>query len=310
MGLIFLILLGGAVGVCVHSVIYTSRVEARFPPEGKLININGSDMHVVRMGTPEGPPVLFIHGASANANEFDWSLAPRLADRFDLILADRPGHGYSQRPDKGSELGVQARQLAGVLEAETGGEPAIVVGHSFGGAVALRLALDYPERVKALILLAPVSHDWGGGGEAWYNRWGAMPLIGPAFSQLVPIAGPGQARAGVVSTFHPDPVPENYLESSAIDLLFRPGVFRANARDVTALRTELAAQQTRYEELTLPIIVFSGAKDRVINPVLHVGQLKHQAPHLELIKLAGGHMPHHAHGEAVADAIARLAGAR
>ncbi|MCI4643235.1 MAG: alpha/beta hydrolase [Hyphomonadaceae bacterium] len=311
MGLVILFLLASALGACVHSAIYTSRVEQRFPPDGKTVEVNGTDMHVIRMGTPEGAPVLFIHGASANANEFDWSLAPRLEDRFDLILADRPGHGYSERPDKGAQLGVQARQMAGVLALEAGEEPAVVVGHSFGGAVALRLALDHPERVKALVLLAPVSHDWGGGGEAWYNSWGASPVSGLAFSQLVPIAGPGQARAGVVSTFAPDPVPEGYLENSAVNLLFRPDVFRANAQDVTALREELASQQDRYDQLTMPIVVFSGAEDTVINPTLHVGRLKHQAQNLELVKLTdSGHMPHHAHGEAVAEAIARLAGAR
>ena len=274
------------------------------------MEVNGTAMHVIRMGTPDGPPVLFIHGASANANEFDWTLAPRLEDRFDLLIPDRPGHGYSQRPENGEQLGVQARQLAGVLAAHANGEPAIVVGHSFGGAVALRLALDHPDRVKALVLLAPVSHDWGDGGQTWYNQWGATPVVGSAFAQLVPVAGPGQAKNGVISTFSPDPVPENYLENSAINLLFRPKEFRANARDVTALRGELAAQQDRYTELAMPIIVFSGALDTVISPTLHVGRLKHQAQSLELVKLAGsGHMPHHAHGEEVASAIARLAGA-
>ncbi|MEM8615963.1 MAG: alpha/beta hydrolase, partial [Pseudomonadota bacterium] len=176
------------------------------------------------------------------------------------------------------------------------------------GAVALRLALDHPENVKGLVLLAPVSHDWGGGGQAWYNRYAAMPVVGSVFSQLVPIVGPAQVKAGIKSTFDPAPAPDGYYEASAIGLLFRPPTFRANAKDVTALRAELAAQQDRYDALKMPVIVFSGAKDTVISPPLHVGKLKHQVAGLQLVKLPNeGHMPHHAHGADVAAVIAELA---
>ena len=302
--------LGVTLGGCVHSTLYTSRVEARFPPDGEMVEVNGTDMHVLRMGQAGAPPVLFVHGASANAHEFDWSLAPYLEDRFDLLLADRPGLGYSERPAHGEQLAVQARQMAGLLDAMAGGEPAVVVGHSFGGAVALRMALDYPGQVKALVLLAPVTHAWETGGTGWYNHVGALPVIGPAFSQLVPIAGPEMARKGVSRTFSPDPVPENYLENSAANLLFRPRTFRANAADLSALRGELAAQQARYGELTVPVVVFSGAQDTVLNPVAQAGRLKDEVAGLELVKLPdSGHMPHHAHGEEVAETIARLAGA-
>ena len=68
--------LGFTLGGCVHSSIYTSRVEARFPPDGEMVEVNGTDMHVLRMGQPGATPVLLVHGASANAHEFDWSLAP------------------------------------------------------------------------------------------------------------------------------------------------------------------------------------------------------------------------------------------
>ena len=57
-------------------------------------------------------------------------------------------------------------------------------------------------------------------------------------------------------------------------------------------------------------MIFSGAQDTVLNPVAQAGRLKDEAPGAELVKLPdSGHMPHHAHGEEVAEAIARLAGA-
>lgn len=296
--------LGGALGL--SSGAYTSRIHKAHPPSGRRIEVGGYGVHVLEAGKA-GPPVLMIHGASANAREFSWTLAPRLEQDFRVLMADRPGHGHSRRPPGAEALGVQAAQMAGVLDQVAPEEPAVVVGHSFGGAVALRLALDRPELVKGLVLLAPVTHDWGGDGHAWYNRFAASRLIGPAFSQVVPLVGPSQVGAGIGGVFDPSPAPEGYFERSGIGLLFRPPAFRANARDVRVLDRELAAQSKRYGELSMPITVFSGSKDTVITPAKHTARLKKQADIDLIILPEEGHMPHHKHGPDVADAIRRLA---
>ncbi|MGA1342076.1 MAG: alpha/beta fold hydrolase [Hyphomonas sp.] len=293
-------------GACVTSMAYTSRVELTYPASGPLIPVAGHSVHVIEQGSA-GPVVLMIHGASANAREFTWTLAPRLEMQMRILMADRPGHGHSDRFEGAEELGAQARQMAGVLDALAPGERAVIVGHSFGGAVALRLALDRPDLVSGLVLLAPVTHDWGSGGTAWYNTLAAPPVLGTAFSQLLPIVGPAQVKGGISSVFKPVPAPPGYFENSGISLLFRPQNFRANARDVTALQQELGAQSARYGEIRVPVIVFSGSQDTVISPKLHVGELKKQVP-VELVILEHeGHMPHHGEGEAVAEAIRRLA---
>lgn len=294
-------------GACVTSMAYTSRVEQAYPADGSLVAVGGRGVHVLQQGS-SGPAVLMIHGASANAREFTWTLAPRLDGDMRILMADRPGHGYSERFDGAEQLGLQARQMAGVLDALAPGERVVVVGHSFGGAVALRLALDRPELVSGLVLLAPVTHDWGNGGTTWYNNLAAPPVLGNAFSQLLPLVGPTQVRSGIGSVFRPAQAPDGYFENSAIGLLFRPANFRANARDVKSLQEELAAQSARYRELKVPIIVFSGSQDTVLSPKLHVGELKKQVA-VELVALAHeGHMPHHGEGGAVADAIRRLTG--
>ncbi len=297
----------GLLGALFSAAIYSAKVNASLPPSGETFSVNGYDVHVLLKGNG-GPPVLLLHGASANAREFTTALAPRLNKDYRVIIPDRPGHGHSQRAPGSQTLGVQAEQMAGVLEQLTD-TPAIVVGHSFGGAVALRLALDRPDLVKGLVLLAPVTHDWGNGpGTSWYNHVAAPPVTGHLFSQIVPLVGPNAAKSGMRSVFDPETVPESYYHAAGIGLLFRPATFRANARDVVALKAELATQQTRYDGLNLPIIVFSGAKDTVLSPQLHARKLEKQAPDVELIKLpGGGHMPHHHHGDSIIDAIARLA---
>lgn len=287
--------------------MYTSRVEDRYPPIGDFVDFLGERIHVIRSGEA-GPVVLMIHGASANAREFETTLAPRLSGDFRLLMVDRPGHGYSGRPDASETLEVQAAAMGAVMEQFAPGEPVLVIGHSFGGAVALRVALDYPDRVSGLVLLAPVTHDWGGGGVAWYNSWASPPVLGPIFSQLVPFVGPRAVKAGISDVFAPEPAPENYYEKSGLALLFRPPTFRANARDVVNLQDEIAAQSSRYPELDMPIVVFSGEADTVIKPKLHVHRLKREIEGVEVISYeGGGHMPHHAHADDVIAAITRLA---
>lgn len=302
-----LIVLLPLLGSCIHSAIYTARVETAHPAEGQRVLVNGSAVHVQTDGS-SGPAVLMIHGASANSNEFDWSLSPLLANDHRVFMADRPGHGHSDRHAGSDELEVQAAQLAGAMDKLAPGEKMVVVGHSFGGAVALRFALDHPDKVSALVLLAPVSHDWGGGGVAWYNNWAGSPLIGPAFSQLVPIVGPNSAKQGVAGTFHPQSAPDGYYEKSGVPLLFRPKTFRANAQDVLNLQDELRAQSERYPEIKVPVVLYSGRKDTVIKPSLHSGRLNRQLENVTLVDLPEtGHMPHHIHSADIAETIRQLA---
>lgn len=288
--------------------MYKSRVEALYPPLGEFIPHENGEIHLIDQG--DGEPVLMIHGASANAREFTFTLMPELeAKGLQLIIADRPGFGYTDRFSDAEELGVQAEAMAQAARSKAN-QPVIVVGHSFGGAVAMRFALDYPELTKAVVLIAPVTHDWGSGGVTWYNQLAAAPLIGPVFSQLAPLVGPSAARSSLDSLFSPAPVPPDYAENLGVDLLFRPPSFRANAKDVTALLDEVTAQQDRYaDEIRVPVIVFSGTYDTVVNPSLHALRLKRELPdHVSLVKLDDeGHMPHHRKAGMIADTILRLA---
>src|SRR4051794_38375943 len=98
--------------------------------------------------------------------------------RIVVILIDRPGHGWSSRPD-GDEYASPARQaelIAGVLE-QLEIRRAILVGHSWGGACATAFALAFPQQTVGLILLSPVTHPWPG-DPGWYNKLVSVPYIG------------------------------------------------------------------------------------------------------------------------------------
>ena len=86
-----------------------------------------------------------------------------------MILIDRPGHGWSTRARlDDSTPAIQGRMIDAALE-KLGVGPAIFVVHSWAGALGARMALDYPQRVAGLVMLAPVAYPWRG-GVGWYNK--------------------------------------------------------------------------------------------------------------------------------------------
>ncbi|MFB2550466.1 alpha/beta fold hydrolase [Ensifer soli] len=98
----------------------------------------------------EGPPLLLLPGLGGDGRF--WSgVAPLLAERYRVIVADHRGAGRSDRPDGTYTIGRIARDVLGILDAESIGG-ARLVGHSTGGAVVQTLALDWPERVEAIVI--------------------------------------------------------------------------------------------------------------------------------------------------------------
>lgn len=271
---------------------YVERVQARWPAEGRFIDAERARVHIREAGEPQAPRVLLIHGANANLRELWEPFAAELAGEFRVIAMDRPGLGYSSRPRGGHKLKTQARLAETVLRA-TGGEPAIIVGHSLGAAVALRLVLEAPSLVRGLVLLAPACTPWQG-KPIWWARLAATPIIGHIFCGLIiPNLGPPLARANIDRNFAPSPAPENYYNKSGVGLAFRPGAFRASALDVCNSSAEFAAQADRYPEIFAPAIVITAEKDRVISPKRHARALAAALPAGELVIAPDtGHMPH------------------
>jgi pimeloyl-ACP methyl ester carboxylesterase len=118
-----------------------------------LIAAAGRAFHVQRLGS--GPPVVLIHGlVIGNLATWFFGVAPLLARGRSVLLYDQRGHGLSAPAESGFDLATSSADLGGVLAAVEGfGGPVDIVGHSYGGAVALRFALDEPERVRRIVVL-------------------------------------------------------------------------------------------------------------------------------------------------------------
>lgn len=282
--------------------------EKRSPQIGRLIDVKGEHLHVLDAGprNSDAPPVLLIHGASANLLDMKISLGDELSQNRRVIMVDRPGRGYSSRPDDGHELGKQAALIKAALDG-LGVERPVVVGQSLGGAVALRYALEYQDEMSGLVLLAPVSHEWPG-GVAWYNRVSQWPVAGFLLRRLVvPVYGQLSAESGIEGTFAPDMPPDNYYERSGLALLFRAEDFKANASDLANLKTEIIAQQDRYGELTLPVAIVTGTDDTTVSPEIHSKRLAKDIDGARLVLLPDtGHALHHAQTARILEIIRSL----
>lgn len=101
------------------------------------------------------PPLVLIHGSPGDLYNYRYFLTnPQLQDKYKIISIDRPGFGHSGNGKPERSLVKQAQAVKKVLDAESAGQPAVVLGHSYGGSVAARLAMDYPQQVSGLILAA------------------------------------------------------------------------------------------------------------------------------------------------------------
>lgn len=270
----------------------TWAIERSHPPAGQFVEVDGGRLHIVLLGRPDAPAVVLLHGASGNLGDMRLALGERLAQRYRVILIDRPGHGWSDRPDGGDDASP-ARQAALIHQALTklGVDQAIVLGHSWSGAAATAYTLAYPEAVAGLVLLAPVTHRWPG-GVAWINNLVATPVIGPlvAHTFILPM-GYFLISPGVAAVFTPEIPPPDYAEHTGLRMLLRPSEFIANAQDLAGLKAFVTAQAPRYGEIKAPVAIIAGAADRVVYTDIHSRAIAAMLPQARLTVLPGvGHM--------------------
>jgi pimeloyl-ACP methyl ester carboxylesterase len=279
------------------------------PPRGRFVRGRRMRQHVVELGTTVGdtPPIVLIHGAGVNLEDMRLALGERLAAGRRIILIDRPGLGWSKRRGRdASAPKVQAAILRELLD-ELGIGRAVVVGHSWGGALAASFALDYPDRTAALILLASPLYPHAHPTTSMYAFF-AMPILGWVYARTLALPL-GFLFVGLAlgSAFLPQLPPRDYLKRSAGLLLLRPSTFLANARDMADLKRHLEPQPSRYSGLAMPVLVMSGTADFVVAPRLHAMAFAAAVPHAKLVMLPGiGHMLHHVATERVIAEINEL----
>lgn len=312
-----LIVLVLVVLVLVLAFAYTAAkvrsIEKAHPNIGSLTDIGGYRINALHLARPDGadlPPLVFIHGASGNLRDQVEAFAEPLNGRAEMLFIDRPGHGYSERggPDNAFPSG-QADALAKLME-KLGIGPAIIVGHSFGGAIAAAFAVRHPQQTAGLLFLAPATHPWPGGVD-WYYSLASTPVIGWLFAHaLVVPAGLRRLEHGTIGVFSPNPRPGDYIEKTAPALVLRPRAFRNNAEDVANLLDYVKRESPRYREISAPTVIITGDRDDVVLAELHSIGLQRDIEGAELITIQNlGHKPDYIATDVAIAAMEYLAGA-
>jgi pimeloyl-ACP methyl ester carboxylesterase len=291
------VLIIGAVITCFGAAL----IARAHPPCGRFVDVGGLCQHVAENGpnvatqeTRDDVPIVLIHGAGCNLEDMRLALGERLRGRR-LIFIDRPGHGWSERRGvDGSSPAYQASIIGDVLD-RLGISRAIMVGHSWGGTLALRFALDYPQRVTGLVVLAPPLFPFPR-HLTWFYDVMALPFLGPliAYTLLLPV-GALFIGFGFCGAFFPQWPPRRYLKRTGTLLSLRPRTFLANSRDIAHLQKNLPSQVTRYTALAVPTVAMTGDRDLIVAPDRHALAFAKVVSAAKLVVLPGiGHMLHHA----------------
>src|SRR4051795_5465521 len=211
----------------------TREAERKHPPVGRFLDVDGVRLHYIERGY--GEPLVLIHGNGTLIQDFTIAgLVDRLSERYRVIVIERPGYGYSERPRRLWTPRAHATLFQQAL-AQLGVERAIVLGHSWGTMVAVALALQAPSLVRSLVLLSGYYFPTARADVA-LNLPLAAPVIGDMLRHTVSpaiarIMLPGAIRA----TFEPAPVPEHFDQLFPKELMLRPLQIRASAEDAALM---------------------------------------------------------------------------
>lgn len=286
--------------------LHEARAEAAFPPQGRILDVNGHRVHALTMG--DGPDVVLIHGASGNLRDMTFSLAPRLAARYRVTVFDRPGLGHTDRINRtGATIRQQAELLSDAAR-QLGIERPVVLGHSYGGAVALAWAVHRPDHIAALVPLAAPAKPWDSDLSLYYKTL-SHPVLGPlVIPLLTAFVRDARVERAVAEIFEPNTVPPGYIDHVGAPLTLRRDSLRANALQRANLLSEITAMQDAIARLSLPVELVHGTEDTTVGLRIHAEPLARDLPSASLTRLPGiAHMPHHAAEDAVVAAIARAA---
>ena len=293
-GILLAACLAGVGGIASGLALYTWRIKRRaertVPPAGRFLELDGTRIHYTDAGT--GPPIVLIHGLGGQLLNFLPDSLRALRRHHRVIALDRPGNGYSTRQaGTAPTLAAQAETVAAFIAALALQRP-LLVGHSFGGAVALRVALDHPELAGGLALLAPLTHPY----DAMPPMFRRLAVRSPALRFLMSwtLVTPSAMRHRdevMRRVFAPDPVSPAYAVAGGGVLGLRPSAFHATSSDLVALDpSDLARTTGRYGELRIPVGILFGTGDPILDHRLNGIAMEERIPGLMLELIPGGHM--------------------
>jgi pimeloyl-ACP methyl ester carboxylesterase len=276
-------------GLVIFTSVTARRVEKALPPRGLFMEVAGARIHYLDKGS--GPAMVILHGLGGQMGNFTYALLERLTDEFRVILMDRPGSGYSTRARGATgRLTEQAATVAEFIR-KLGLERPLLVGHSLGGAIALGVALDHPEVLRGVALIAPLTHVQQNVPAPFraldiqsnFLRW----LV--AWTVATPI-GIRRGKAILDAIFSPEAAPADFPTRAGGILGLRPRSFYNTSKDMRAVNLDLGAMVGRYSSLRVPVRILYGTSDQVLSHQAHGEAMKARSSMVSVEFVEGGHM--------------------
>jgi pimeloyl-ACP methyl ester carboxylesterase len=282
----------------------TSRAERDYPSTGKFMTVRGVRLHFIDTGGID-PVLVLLHGNGAMIADMEISgLVREAAKRYRVIVFDRPGYGYSERPRDRTWGPKDQADLFRQAFAQLGLVRPLVFGHSWGTQVAVTLALDHPDSVGGLVLASGYYFPTAR-ADGTMAAPAATPVVGDLLRHTVsPLIGRLLAPGVFRKMFAPQPVPARFSAEFPIGLTLRPHQMRASSQETVLMVPAAAGLEGRYHALRLPVCIMAGDGDRIVDPAHQSMRLHAMIEQSELRVLPGlGHMIHYFATDQVVRAI-------
>jgi len=248
------------------------------PSEDKYVDVSGLRTRYWALGD-EGPPMVLIHGIGASMESWAPNVHP-LARTHRVYALDLVGFGASDKPAIPYSLSFLAQSVADFMSSQ-GIAQASITGHSLGGGVALRLALEHPEKVNKLVLVS--SAGLGREGHVFF-KLGSLPLVGEYLTR------PNRERTAqflAEMLYDPEMVTEELVDLH-YNLMSRPGAQEAYLSALRSIATVFGTRKTvlrsivdNLDRITAPTLVVWGEQDGIL-PVAHAHVAAEAIPNVRL----------------------------
>jgi magnesium chelatase accessory protein len=267
----------------------------------RFVTAAGLRWHVQQMGN--GPVLLLIHGTGASTHSWR-ALAPLLAQSFTVVAPDLPGHGFTETPPRqGLSLPGMAREIGELLQ-QLALAPAIVVGHSAGAAVMIRMTLDGFVTPRALVSINGALLPFRGMASQFFSPLAKILVLNPLVPRL--FAWRASDRAAVERLIRNT---GSAIEPRGIELYHR---LVSSPRHVAAALAMMASWDLEplvrdLPGLKTPLLLIAGGEDRAISSD-EAFRVRALLPSAKIEYLRGlGHLAHEERPEQLARVIVEMA---
>ena len=298
-----------------HEFLMVLLIERKYPPRGDFVDVEKAKIHFLTRKkisdtkNSKNAPVILIHGSSGSSADMELAFFDIFPDDIDLYAFDRPGIGWSKTKLSPLEMSNPMKQAEAIHMAvkKLKLDKPIIVGHSWGGAVAIAYAKQFGDEVSGVVSLAGVAYPWKG-PHGWYDNLLTTPVINHIFTRLfLNKIGQLYVPLSINSIFEPELARSDYREGAQAEIILRPSTIINNSYYSYYLRRHLKTMSKKYNDINTPFLIVAGNRDYIVHSKSQSERLHNEVAGSEYMLFKDtGHMPHHTQTQILADKIGRM----